>query len=74
VNAVIDAALKSATSKKWEPIELSVWRGNISELQQQQMTVYNENYYLIKRETLPDGSNRLILKDKETGKIINVNE
>lgn len=74
VNAVIDAALKSATSKKWEPVELSVWRGNKSEVQQQQMMVYDENYYLIKRETLPDGSNRLILKHRETGKVINVNE
>jgi len=38
------------------------------------MMVYNENYYLIKRETLPDGSNRLILKHTETGKVVNVNE
>lgn len=31
VNAIIDASLKSVTSKKWEPIELSIWRGKENE-------------------------------------------
>lgn len=35
---------------------------------------YDEKYYLIKKEILPDGSSRLILKDKETGKVIHLNK
>jgi predicted dehydrogenase len=69
VNAIIDASLKSASSKKWESIELPIWRGKENSVQKQELTEYDDKHYLIKEETLPDGNIRLILKEKDTGKI-----
>ena len=69
VNAVIDACYKSAKSKKWEPVELDEWRG----LQEVQSIKGNREEYagmeVIKKERLPDGRVKLIVRDKETGAI-----
>ena len=69
VNAIMDACYKSAESKKWEPIELDIWRGKTEVEQVVSFREYDKDYYLVKEEKLPDG-NKLILKDKKTGKII----
>jgi predicted dehydrogenase len=70
VNAIIDACYKSSKSKKWEPIELEIWRGSEEIKKGPKMVDYDDKYYLIKEEILPDGSKKLILKDKESGGII----
>ena len=70
VNAIIDACYKSAKTKKWEPVELEIWRGRENVPKISQLTEYDENYYLVKEEKMPDGSRKLILKDKTTGSII----
>ena len=69
VNAIIDAAYQSMQSKKWEPIDLPVWRGienakNVSVIRE-----YDEHYLLIKEERMPDGRVKVILKQKDTGEI-----
>ena len=69
VNAIMDACYKSAESKKWEPIELDIWRGKTEVEQVVSFREYDKDYYLVKEEKLPDGK-KLILKDKKTGKII----
>jgi hypothetical protein len=69
VNAVIDAAYKSAKSKLWEKVELPVWRGREGVEKPSNYVSYNETHYLIKQEVTHDGRNKLILKDKLTGKI-----
>lgn len=69
VNAILDAAYKSAQSKKWEPVELSDWRGSTEEDKKSAGTSYDENYYLIKEEILPSGEKKIILKNKKTGAI-----
>ncbi|WP_342088894.1 Gfo/Idh/MocA family protein [Dyadobacter sp. OTU695] len=69
VNAVIDAAYKSAKTKLWEKVELPVWRGREGVEKPSNYTSYNETHYLIKQEVTHDGRNKLILKDKVTGKI-----
>lgn len=70
VNAIIDACYKSAKTKKWEPVELEIWRGSEEIMKGPQLKDYNDQYYLIKEEKIPDGTVKLILKDKKSGKII----
>ena len=69
VNAVIDAAYRSAKTKLWEKVELPVWRGREGVTKPSNYVDYDENYYLIKQEVTHDGRNKLILKDKISGKI-----
>ncbi|AKA35582.1 Gfo/Idh/MocA family protein [Flagellimonas lutaonensis] len=70
VNAILDAAFKSAETKKWEPVVLEDWRGNKSEEALRQAISYDDDYYLIKEEVLPNGDTKLILKHKKTGEVI----
>ncbi len=70
VNAIIDAAYKSAKSKKWEPVALPVWRGKEGLKKESVLEDYNEQYYLIKEETTHYGAKKLILKDKKSGEIV----
>src|SRR5918997_1254097 len=62
VNAIMDAAYRSARSRQWEPIELFEWRGATRERMRSQPETY-EGHVVIKREILPDGRHKLILKD-----------
>ncbi len=70
VNAIIDACYASAKSKKWEPVNLEMWRGSEEVMKGPKMKDFDEQYFLIKEEKLPDGSVKLILKDKKSGEII----
>ncbi|MCB0648123.1 MAG: Gfo/Idh/MocA family oxidoreductase [Saprospiraceae bacterium] len=71
VNAVMDAAYASVKSKKWEPVLLPGWKGPEPEIKSSPVLEdYDDQYYLIKEELLPDGSKKIILKDKNTGEII----
>ncbi|GAB3319631.1 Gfo/Idh/MocA family oxidoreductase [Larkinella ripae] len=69
VNAVLDAAYRSAETKQWEPVHLPVWRGREGLTQESTLVEYDENYYLIKEEVTHDGRHKVILKDKQTGRI-----
>ncbi len=70
VNAILDAAYKSAKSKAWEPIILEDWRGDQTDSYDKGWNSYDGNHYLIKEETLPNGDTKLILKHKKSGEII----
>lgn len=70
VNAIIDAAYRSAQSKRWEPVALEVWRGQEGVHNVATTVDYDEHHTLIKEEKMPDGTVKLILKNKESGKII----
>ncbi len=70
VNAILDACYKSASTRQWEPVKLDIWRGKeISSEGPVGDRRIDENYDLIKRETMADGREKLILKDKKTGEI-----
>jgi predicted dehydrogenase len=69
VNAVLDAAYKSAKSKLWEPVVLDVWRGKTGLTKDQHLTDYDDEHYLVKEEVTHYGAKKLILKNKATGKI-----
>jgi len=68
VNAVLDAAYKSAKSKQWEPVKLDIWRGQEGLTKPSVYTDYDADYYLVKEEMTHFGAKKLILKNKETGK------
>lgn len=70
VNAILDAAYKSAKTKIWEPVILEDWRGDQVDEYKKEWKSYDEDYYLIKEEVLPNGDTKLILKHKETGETI----
>ncbi|HUZ60729.1 MAG TPA: Gfo/Idh/MocA family oxidoreductase [Hanamia sp.] len=69
VNAILDAAFLSAKTKKWEPVQIEDWRGVTEKKKEKQMASYDDNYYLIKEETLPSGEKKFIVKNKKTGSI-----
>ncbi|PUZ21287.1 gfo/Idh/MocA family oxidoreductase [Chitinophaga costaii] len=70
VNAILDAAYKSAATKQWEPVQLDIWRGQTGVTSGKALTDYDAQYYLIKEEITHFGARKLILKDKQTGQII----
>lgn len=72
VNAIIDACYKSAETKKWEPVELKVWRGGRSVGESAALKDYDEDHFLIKEERMPNGNLKLILKHKVSGAISQV--
>ncbi len=71
VNAVMDACLKSAKTKQWEPVELQVWRGNTEVIEKESLKVeFDAEHWLIKEEVVPGGEIKRILKHKQSGKIV----
>ncbi len=69
VNAVMDAAYRSARSGAWAPVELFEWRGGTTPRIARSPEMH-EGKVVIKREVLPDGRQKLILKDPATGDFI----
>ncbi len=70
VNAIIDACYRSARTKRWEPIELAVWRGEEQTGPDAESADYDEAHVLIKREVMPDGRTKLILRERSSGRIV----
>jgi predicted dehydrogenase len=69
VNAIIDACYAAKESKKWEPVALPVWRGHAGGTGAVAQREFDSNHVLVKEELMPDGSSKLILRNKQTGKI-----
>jgi predicted dehydrogenase len=65
VNAVMDACYRSAATGRWEPVALW-WRGGATPRVARAAATY-DGRTVIKRETLPDGRVKLILKDERSG-------
>jgi len=70
VNAVMDAAYRSARSRRWEPVELE-WRGEAAP-RIVRSVARHEGHAIVKSELLPDGRRKLILSHRETGSIFEV--
>jgi predicted dehydrogenase len=65
VNAIMDACYASAKAGTWAPVELE-WRGGTTPRIAATPERY-EGQVVIKREILPDGRHKLILKDEKSG-------
>ncbi|MGQ9621278.1 MAG: Gfo/Idh/MocA family protein [Bacteroidales bacterium] len=70
VNEIMDACYRSAKSRKWEPVNLKAWRGQEKAKPVAEIREYDKDHLLVKEEILPDGTVKIILKEKATGKII----
>ncbi|MEM6430509.1 MAG: Gfo/Idh/MocA family oxidoreductase [Deinococcota bacterium] len=70
VNAIMDAAYASVESGRWEPVVLEDWRGSEDITSSAGFTSYDDDHWLMKEEKMPDGSLKLILKEKASGKVI----
>ena len=66
VNEIMDACYRSARSRAWEPVDLFEWRGGATPRIGGQPELH-DGKVVIKREILPDGRQKLIVKDRETG-------
>lgn len=69
VNAIVDAAYRSNGTKRWESVELPIWRGQQSAERVGAIREYDEDHLLIKEEKLPDGTTKVILRNRKTGEI-----
>ena len=69
VNAILDAAYRSAKTKLWEPVQLDIWRGRTGVSKDSHLTDYDAEHYLVKEEVTHYGAKKVILKHKTTGKI-----
>ena len=73
VNAIMDACYRSVRSKRWEPVEPLQWRASARQEPAGPTaagTAFDAEHLLIKREVMPDGRTKLILKHKSTGRIV----
>lgn len=70
VNAIMDAAYRSVGSRQWEPVVLEDWRGSDDTGTAVRLAEYDAEHFLIKREKMPDGKTKVILKEKDSGKIV----
>ena len=61
----MDACYRSATSGRWEAVELD-WRGGATPRIASTPETF-EGQTVIKREILPDGRHKLIVKDEASG-------
>lgn len=68
VNAVIDAGYRSAESKRWEPVDVDPWRGSLEAPSTGAPAETLGGNLVVKRERMPDGRLKLILKDPESGR------
>jgi predicted dehydrogenase len=68
VNAIMDACYRSAKTRAWEAVELE-WRGGTTPRIAATAETY-EGHVVIKREVLPDGRQKLILKDPQSGDFV----
>jgi predicted dehydrogenase len=69
VNSVLDACYRSAKSKLWEPVQLDIWRGQEGVSKVSPFVDYDDENYLVKEELTHYGARKLILKNKQSGKI-----
>ena len=70
VNAIMDAAYRSAETRQWEPVDVE-WRGGSTDRISKDIELH-EGHAIVKDEVLPDGRRKLILSDKDTGSIFDV--
>jgi predicted dehydrogenase len=69
VNAIIDAAYRSMQSKTWQTIDLPVWRGREGAENVAVVRDFDAEHALIKDERMPDGTLKVILRNKQTGAV-----
>ena len=70
VNAIMDAAYRSAESRQWEPVQVD-WRGGETPRIAKDISRH-DGHAIVKEEVLPDGRRKLMLSDKDTGAVFDL--
>ncbi len=70
VNAILDAACRSAKSRQWEPVALEDWRGLQEVAPISPFREHDQDHWFLAEEHTHDGRRVLILKEKTSGKIV----
>jgi predicted dehydrogenase len=70
VNAIMDAAYRSAESRQWEPVEVE-WRGGSTARIEKEVRTH-DGHAIVKEEVLPDGRVKLILSHKDNGSVFDI--
>jgi predicted dehydrogenase len=70
VNAIMDAAYRSAESRQWEPVEVE-WRGGTT-ARIEKKAGFHDGHAIVKEEILPDGRVKMMLSHKDTGEIFDL--
>jgi predicted dehydrogenase len=70
VNAVMDAAYRSAESRQWEAVDVE-WRGGATDRISKDIS-YHDGHAIVKEETLPDGRTKLMLSHKDDGSVFDI--
>jgi predicted dehydrogenase len=74
VNAILDAAYRSAKTKLWEPVLMEDWRGSNDLSERGALAEYDADHYLVKEELTHFGVKKYIIKNKQTGLITEISE
>jgi predicted dehydrogenase len=74
VNAILDAAYRSAKTKLWEPVLMEDWRGSNDPSERGALAEYDADHYLVKEELTHFGVKKYIIKNKQTGLITEISE
>ena len=70
VNCVMDACYRSAKERTWVPVEVD-WRHGKADPIRREITEY-DGKNIVKQETMPDGRVKMILMEKDTGRIVDI--
>lgn len=70
VNAVMDAAYRSAESKQWEAVEIE-WRGESTPRIERKAELH-DGHAVVKKEILPDGRVKMMLSHSDTGEVFDI--
>ena len=70
VNAIMDAAYKSAETHQWEPVDVD-WRGEATDRIGKDVRRH-DGHAIVKEEVLPDGRRKMILSHKDTGSVFDI--
>lgn len=70
VNCIMDACYRSAKERAWVPVDVD-WRHGKADPIHREITEY-EGKNIVKQETMPDGLVKMILMEKDTGRIVDI--
>ena len=70
VNCIMDACYRSAKERAWVPVEVD-WRHGTAEPIRREIAEY-DGKNIVKQETMPDGRVKMILMEKDTGRIVDI--
>lgn len=70
VNCIMDACYRSAKERTWVPVDVD-WRHGKADPIHREIAEY-DGKNIVKQETMPDGRVKMILMEKDTGRIVDI--